>query len=130
MIGKALAQIRRFPLQRLARQRDIAQYADDRPEGLDLGKAQDIGRAVLAAPLLVELMLLFVIGEQDRQLRRPLDLGLGMFERLQNSAFGQRIEILRPAFIIADNGNIDRRIGQRLSPSEALSASFLAVSAS
>jgi hypothetical protein len=75
-------------------------------------------------------MLLLVIGEQDREFRRPLDLGLGMLERFQNGAFGQRIEILRPVFIIADNGNIERQSGQRGFPSDAFSASFLAVSAS
>ena len=117
-------------LQCFARQRDIAQYPHHRTEGFDLRKAQHIGGRVLAPPLLVELLLLFVIGQQDGQFRRALELGLGLLECRQYGALGQSIEMLRPGVVIADDSDIERRSVQRTTPSVAFSASFFAVSAS
>jgi hypothetical protein len=75
-------------------------------------------------------MLLSVVGQKNREFRRALELGLGLLEGFEHSTFGQGIEILRPVIVIADNGDIERRGGQRTTPSVAFSASFLAVSAS
>jgi len=133
-MGKMLVQgnalLDRLALDRFAGQRDVAQNAGDRAERLDLGEAEHVGGAVLAAPLLVELVLLGVVGEQDRQLGCTLELGFGLLEGFEYGALGQRIEILRPGVIIADNGNLERGGAQRDAPSIALSASRLAVSAS
>ena len=104
VISKTLAQIISFTHQRFTRHGDIAQNPHHRAKRLDLRKAQHIGGAVLAPPLLVQFVLLFVIGQQDRQLGCALDLGLALLERLQHRALGQRIDILRPIVVIADNG--------------------------
>ena len=108
MIGETGALLARFALDGFARHGDIAQNADHRAKGLDLGEAEDIGRAVLATPLLVELVLLCIVGQDDGELCGALDLGLGLLERFQNSALGQRIKILRPSVVIADNGYLER----------------------
>ena len=130
MVLKTLAQFERLALESLAGERNVTQDPNDRAEGFDLGEAQHIGGAVLAAPLLVQLVLLGIVGEQDREFGRALELGFGLREGFEYSALGQRIEILRPGFVVADNGDIERRDGQRIIPSVAFSASFLAVSAS
>lgn len=130
MIGKADALLDRLELKRLARHGDVAQNADYRVKGLNLGEAEHIGGAVLAAPLLVELTLFGVIGEHDSQFGRALDLGLGLLERSMDGALGQRINILRPGVVIADDGNLERRRGQRAASCIAFSVSRLAVSAS
>ena len=130
VISKAHALFLGFADQCFARQRDVPEDTNDWPKRLDLGEAQHIGGAVLAAPLLVKLLLLLVIGQKDRQLGCALHLCLGLLERFQYGALGQRIEILGPVVIIADNSDFKRQSGQRVVPSVAFSANFLAVSAS
>ena len=130
MVVEGRALVHGLALQRFARQGDVAQNANHWTEGFDLRKAQHIGGAVFAAPLLVQVVLFCVIGEQDRKFRRALDLGFRLLEGFEYGALGQRIEILRPSVVVADNGDFERRRCQRTTPSVAFSASFLAVSAS
>ena len=119
-----------FAFQGFAREGDVAQNTYDCAEGLDLGKAQHVCGTVLAAPFAIETLLLLVVGEEDREFGRALELGTRLAKRLQNGTLGQRIKILRPLVVIPDNGNVERRRSQRTTPSVAFSASFLAVSAS
>lgn len=108
MVFEALAQLLRFALQRFPRQGDVAQYADNRGERLDLRERQHIGGLVDAPPLTVERPLLGVVGENDRELGNARDLGLGPLERRQRGPPGKRLDAVGPALGFDRNGDFER----------------------
>jgi hypothetical protein len=117
MMLKRLFEIGGFAFQRLVRQDDIAQNADDGRKRLDLGKREHIGRRILAAPVAVEVLLLGIVGEDDRNLGSARDLRPGSGKGGENRLLGQRVVSLRPAFAIAQDGDFDRWRAQLRPPS-------------
>ena len=119
MIFKAGALFFGLAHKRFPRQRDVAQNADDRLEGLYLGEAQHVRGRVLAPVLGIELPLFGIVGEQDRDLGGTLDPGLGAGKGGENRAFGQGVKMIGPVIRIADDGNFQRRGAQLAFPSAA-----------
>ena len=114
MVGKALALVAGLTGQRFVRQRDVADEAGKRREGLELRKAQDIGRLVDPPPVAVEDALMGVVGQQDRDLggageRRPRP-GEGDVD----GALGEGAEALGPIAGLDGDLDLERRDGAQL----------------
>ena len=99
------ALLKGLTLQRLAGEDYVAQNAGDRGEGLDLREAQHIGRLVDTAPFLVELALLGIVDQDDREFRHPGDLCAGLLQRLEHGPVGKRLQPVRPALAVHGKEN-------------------------
>lgn len=130
MVFEALVEIDGLARHGFARHDDIAQKAPDRRKRLDLREGQHIGGAVLAPPFAVEIALLGIVGQDDREFGGAADLRRGPGKGGQNGAFGKGLGRIGPGVIIAQDGNLEGN-GQRRPPSDfCWASSRRAVSAS
>ena len=108
MIGKFDPQIRRFALNGLAREGDVANQPGKRRKRLDLRETEDVGGLVDLPPVAVEDALGSVVGKDERHFADPAHLGAGLLQGLENSGFSDGIEAVGPVFGFDDCSDFER----------------------